>query len=180
MSCPSQSTQLAEFHNVILTTQLVEFLISYNSPSSPVHYWAVNSPEDFSLSFIVLTLLTTYLTSRIGVLLEKPTVELVKNFPHCKETESLHRAVNSLLTVPVLSQTNPEDACHHISWRYIWILLCILRLGLPVGIFPSGLCTKTLNSPVFSSISTTYPNRLFLFNMITRTRSCAKNRSWSF
>ena len=25
MSCPSQSTQLAKFHNVILTTQLVEF-----------------------------------------------------------------------------------------------------------------------------------------------------------
>jgi len=24
MSCPSQSTQLAEFHNVILTTQLLE------------------------------------------------------------------------------------------------------------------------------------------------------------
>jgi len=47
MSCPSQSTQLAEFHNVILTTQLVEFLVSSNSPLSPVHQWAINSPEDF-------------------------------------------------------------------------------------------------------------------------------------
>jgi len=28
MSCPSQSTQLAEFHNFILTTQLIEFLVS--------------------------------------------------------------------------------------------------------------------------------------------------------
>jgi hypothetical protein len=36
MSYPSQSTQLAEFHNVILTTQFVEFLVSSNSPSSPV------------------------------------------------------------------------------------------------------------------------------------------------
>ena len=44
MSCPSQSTQLAEFHNVILTTQLVEFLVSSNSPTSPVHHWAINSP----------------------------------------------------------------------------------------------------------------------------------------
>ena len=49
MSCPSQTTQLAEFHNVILTTQLVEFLVSSNSPASPVHHWAINSPEDFVL-----------------------------------------------------------------------------------------------------------------------------------
>ena len=49
MSCPSQFTQLAEFHNVILNTQLVEFLVSYNSPTSPVHHWAINSPEDFTL-----------------------------------------------------------------------------------------------------------------------------------
>jgi len=49
MSCPSQSTQLAKFHNVILTTQLVEFLVSSNSPSSPAHHWAINSPENFLL-----------------------------------------------------------------------------------------------------------------------------------
>jgi len=35
----------------------------------------------YSIAFIVLTLLTTYLTSWIRVLLEKPTVELVKTFP---------------------------------------------------------------------------------------------------
>ena len=32
MSCPSQSTQLAEFHNVILTTLLIKFLIISDSP----------------------------------------------------------------------------------------------------------------------------------------------------
>jgi hypothetical protein len=34
-SCPSQSTQLAEFHNVILTTLLIQFLVSSNSPFPP-------------------------------------------------------------------------------------------------------------------------------------------------
>ena len=43
MSCPSQSAQFAEFHNVILTTQLIEFLVSSNSPSSPINHWAINS-----------------------------------------------------------------------------------------------------------------------------------------
>jgi hypothetical protein len=49
MSSPSQPTHLAEFHSVIITTQLVEFLVSSNSVSSPVHHWAVNSPEDLQV-----------------------------------------------------------------------------------------------------------------------------------
>ena len=52
MSCPSQSTQLAEFHNVFLTTQLVEFLVISNSPAAPVHHWAINSSEDFALALL--------------------------------------------------------------------------------------------------------------------------------
>ena len=42
MSCPSQSTQLAEFHNVILTTLLIKFSVSSNSPSSTIHHWHVS------------------------------------------------------------------------------------------------------------------------------------------
>jgi hypothetical protein len=49
MSCPSESTQLAEFQNVILTTQLVKFLGGSNSPSSPVHHWTIDCPENFTL-----------------------------------------------------------------------------------------------------------------------------------
>jgi hypothetical protein len=69
----------------------------------------------YPITSIVLILLTTCLTSWIRVLLQNPTVEQVKYFPHFKELESLHRAVNSLPAVPVLSQTNPEDACYPIS-----------------------------------------------------------------
>jgi hypothetical protein len=49
MSCPPQATQLAEFHNVILTTLLIKFLVSPDAPSSTIHHWAINSPEDFAL-----------------------------------------------------------------------------------------------------------------------------------
>jgi len=48
MSCPSQSTQLAEFY-VILTALLIKLLVASNSPSSPIHHWAMISPEDFTL-----------------------------------------------------------------------------------------------------------------------------------
>ena len=40
---------LQNYHKVILTTQLIEFLVSSNSPSSPINHWAINSPEDFTL-----------------------------------------------------------------------------------------------------------------------------------
>ena len=135
----------------------------------------------YSISFTVLTSLTIYPTSWIRVLLEKPTIpQLVKKFPAFKDPQSLNRAVTSLPAVPVLGQTNPEDARYPISWRYMWILVSNLRLGLPRDLFPSGFCTKTLNAPVFSSMRATHPTHLFLLNMISRTRSCVKHRSWSF
>jgi len=28
---------------------LIKFLVSSNSPASPVHHWAINFPEDFAL-----------------------------------------------------------------------------------------------------------------------------------
>jgi hypothetical protein len=49
MCCASQSTQLVEFHNVILIIQMVKFLVSSNSPSSPTNHWSIHYPEDFAL-----------------------------------------------------------------------------------------------------------------------------------
>jgi hypothetical protein len=48
MTCPAH-LNLLSLQNFILTTQLVEFLVSSNSPASLIHHWAVNSPEDFAL-----------------------------------------------------------------------------------------------------------------------------------
>jgi hypothetical protein len=78
MSCPSQSTQFAEFHNVIITTQLVQFLVISNSPASPVHHWAVN--PFFLLSFLISILTTSCILLYIRVYLAGTFLRLASYF----------------------------------------------------------------------------------------------------
>ena len=49
--------------------------------------------------------------------------------------------------VPILSQLNPVHIPHPTSW-----ISSHLRLGFPSGLFPSGLPTKTLYTPLMSAI----------------------------
>ena len=58
---------------------------------------------------------------------------------------------------------------HPTSWRSILILSTHLRLGLPSGLLPSGLSTKTLYNPLSSLIRATCPAYLILLDFITRT-----------
>ena len=64
--------------------------------------------------------------------------------------------------VPILSQLDPAHAPHPTSWSSLLILSSHLRLGLPSGLFPSGVPTKTLYTPLLALIRATCHAHLFL------------------
>ena len=71
--------------------------------------------------------------------------------------------------VPVLSQIHPFHASHPTSWRFILILSSHLRLGFPSDLFPSGIHTKTLYTPLLSPLHDTCPAQRIRLDFITRT-----------
>ena len=106
----------------------------------------------------LLTYLFTYLlTPWCRVFLEKLTgFQLVKKNPAFHETRMFITALTSVRHLS-LSWANPIQSIypHPTSWRSILILSTHLRLGLPSGLFPSGFPTKTLYTPLSSSIRAT-------------------------
>jgi len=70
--------------------------------------------------------------------------------------------------VTILSQCNLFHASPSHSWRSILILCSHLHVGLPSGLFLSGLPTKTLYAPLLSPIRPTCPTYLILLDLITR------------
>ena len=94
----------------------------------------------------------------------------VKKFPTFHGTRRFITALTSVRHLS-LSWVSPIQSIypHTTSWRSILILSTHLRLGLPSGLFPSGFPTKTLYTPLFSTICTTCPVHLILLDFITRT-----------
>ena len=100
----------------------------------------------FSCKLDLVTYLFTYLrTPWSRVLLEKlPDLQLVTKFPTFHGTRRFITAVTSARQLS-LYWASPIQSIYPqpTSWRSIRILSIHLRLGLPSGLFPSGLLTKT-------------------------------------
>jgi hypothetical protein len=68
--------------------------------------------------------------------------------------------------VPILSHINPVHTTPSISLRYILILSIHLCLGLPSGLFHSGVPTKIIYASLFSTFRDTCPAHLILLDLI--------------
>jgi len=134
-----------------------------------------------SESHACITYIITYLlTPWSRVLLEKLTgSQLVKKFPAFYGTRKFITAFISAryLSVCWASSTRSMPP-HPTSWISILILSSHLRLGLSIGLFPSGFPTKTLYTPLLSPIRATCPAHL-IRDLITRTVMGVEYRSLS-
>jgi len=99
-------------------------------------------PERKGISY----LLTPWST----VLLEKHTAfQLVKKFPAFYVTRRFITAFTSARHLSLSSARSIQSIPSHPTyWRSILILSSHLRLGLPSGLLPSRLLTKTLYTPL--------------------------------
>ena len=83
------------------------------------------------------------------------------------------------VTCPFLDPHHSSPFHHPTSWRSILILSSHLRLGLPSGLFPSRLPTKTPCAPLPSPTRTTCPVHLILLYLNTLMIFGEEYRSWS-
>ena len=132
----------------------------------------LNVKYTFHLKSTIIRLYKKYnlLTPWCRVLLEKLTgLQLVKKFPAFHGTRRFITALTSVCHLS-LSWASPIQSIypHPTSWRSILILSTHLRLGLPSDLLPSGFPTKTLYTPLSSSICATCPAHLILLDFITR------------
>jgi len=138
------SPPLCSFHllTYILTSLLTSYLLTY----------FLTYLHTYLRTYFLPSLLTYLLTPWCRFLLEKLTgLQLVKKFPAFRGTRRFITALTNLRH-PSLSWASPIQSIypHRTSWRSILILSTHLRLGLPIGLFPSGFPTKTLYTPLLT------------------------------
>ena len=130
-----------------------------------------------SLTYFLSFLLTPW--SRI--LLERPIVfQQVKIFPAFYGTRMFVTAFTSAHHLSLSWATSMQSMpSHPTPWRSILLLYSYLRLGLPSGLFPSGLHTKPCihsTSPVRATCSAHF----ILIDLVTRTMLVKECRCYVF
>jgi hypothetical protein len=73
-----------------------------------------------------------------------------------------HSQVSAICPYPESARSSPT------SWRSILLLSSLLRLGLPSGLCPSEVPTKTLYTPLLSPLLATCPAHLVRLDLINR------------
>ena len=90
-------------------------------------------------------------TSSSSLFIQVP--QLAKKFP---TFYGIQRFITAFTSARYLSLSWVKSiwsiTSHSTSWRYILILSCNLCPGLPNGLFPSRLSTKTLYAPILSPV----------------------------
>ena len=119
----------------------------------------------------MVAVLIYLLTAWTRVLLEELAgLQLVKKIPAFYGTRRLITAFASARHLSVSWAISIQSIPPYpTSWTSILILSSHLRLGLPTGLFPPCFLTKTLYTPLPSTIRATCPTHLILLDFITRT-----------
>ena len=125
---------------------------------------SIEATDQLELSYWLTCLLTPW--TRV---LEKPTgPQLVKNFTAFYGTWRFITAFKSARHLSLSWASSIQSIHPHpTSWRSILILSPRLLLGLPSGLFPSVFLTKTLHTPLLSTIRATCPTQPILLDLIT-------------